>query len=40
MESIFIDVGLDGRDHGDLVPDRVGVVALKRGTAATGSRSA
>jgi hypothetical protein len=37
MESVFINVGLNGRDLGDLMPHRAGVVAVKRGTTATAA---
>ena len=32
MQPVLIDVGLNRRDLGDLVPERVGVVTLERGT--------
>ncbi len=32
MEPVFIDVGPSGWDLGNLMPHRVGIVALERGT--------
>jgi hypothetical protein len=38
VEAVFIDIGADGRDLGDLMPHRVGVVSLERCTTASAVR--
>ena len=40
VEAVFIDVGADRRDLGDLMPQRVGVVTLERRRHSPGSASA
>jgi hypothetical protein len=34
VEAILIDIGADRRDLGDLVPDRIRILAFEPGTAA------
>jgi hypothetical protein len=38
VESVFVDIGADRRDLGDLVPHRIGVVPLEGRTAALAQR--
>ena len=38
MEAVFIDVGSNRRDLGDLVSQRLGVFSLKRGATAFAVR--
>jgi hypothetical protein len=38
VEAVFIDIGTDGRDLGDLMPHRIGVLSLERSTTASTVR--
>ena len=40
VEAVLIDVGADRRDLGDLVPHRIGVVALRAGRRSRRTASA
>jgi hypothetical protein len=38
VEAVFIDIGTDGRDLGDLMAHRIGVISLERSTTASAVR--
>jgi hypothetical protein len=38
VKAVFIDIGTDGRDVGDLMPHRIGVLSLERSTTASAER--